>query len=131
VGFNSCDNCNAPIIWDKKKREQLNTKRPLNRDGTIHNCGDQSQPQQQQQQPKPEPPAGKPYDQQRLDDIKAAQEERKKQHIEFIKNLQWLTKMLAFKAEQDGGGSAEEILNSIGFREYQQEDKFSFQDEVV
>jgi hypothetical protein len=63
-------------------------------------------------------------------DIKAAQIERKKQHVEFIKNLQWLTKMLAFKAEQDGGGSAKDILDSMGFEEYREEQR-DFVDDVL
>jgi len=64
------------------------------------------------------------------DEIKAAQIERKRQHIEFIKNLQWLTKILAFKAEQDGGGNAKDILDAMGFEEYREEQR-DFMDEVV
>lgn len=79
--------------------------------------------QQKQQQQRPTNPIQKAViDQdQKSKDIKDAQAERKKQHIEFIKNLQWLTKMLAFKAEQDGGGSASEILDGIGFEEYRED----------
>jgi hypothetical protein len=75
-------------------------------------------PQQQQQQ------------QTKSDEIKAAQIERKKQHVEFIKNLQWNTKMLAIVAEQNGGGNAKDILDSIGFEE-SREDQSEFMNDVV
>jgi hypothetical protein len=142
MGFNNCDNCGGPISWDKQRRAALNTRLPLNHDGTIHMCGrggngmhqPQPQPQSQSQsQQKPANPIQKAVtDQdQKSKDIKAAQLERKLQHIELIKNLQWNTKMLAFKAEQDGGGSAAEILSSMGFEEFQEEQRESFMDEVV
>jgi hypothetical protein len=123
MGFNECDNCNQPIIWDKARREQLNTKRPLNRDGTIHTCGGQIQQHQYQ----PQPHNGQ---QQKSDDIKAAQLERKRQHVELIKNLQWLTKMLSFKAEQDGGGNAKDILDAMGFEEFREQQR-SFEDHMI
>jgi hypothetical protein len=127
MAYGNCNNCGAGISWDKQKREAMNTRRPLNYDGTIHDCqggvgsGSSSRPsqQQQQQQQRPRPPL---VDQEQKSlDIKAAQVQRKKEHDELIKNMQWLTKMLAFKAEQDGGGSASEILDGIGFREFQEE----------
>lgn len=31
-----CNRCNGKISWDKRKREELNTRLPLNLDGTIH-----------------------------------------------------------------------------------------------
>jgi hypothetical protein len=67
---------------------------------------------------------------QKSEDIKTAQKERREQHRELIKNLQWNTKMLARTASLNGGVSAESILNDIGFEEYR-EDQSSFQDEVV
>jgi hypothetical protein len=40
---NLCKDCNNPISWDPKKRQELGTRRPLNvvngiPDGTIHSC---------------------------------------------------------------------------------------------
>jgi hypothetical protein len=124
MGFNNCDNCKMPIIWDKQKRERLNTRRPLNRDGTIHLCGgngaQQPQAQQQQQTSTPAPTPEPTQDQK----IKAAQKERLRQHIEFIKNLQWNTKIQALRAEQDGGhGTAAEILDAMGFEEFREEQR--------
>jgi hypothetical protein len=144
MGFNNCDNCGGPISWDKQRRAALNTKRPLNHDGTIHSCGGNGMQQPQSQQ-KPTTgyvrtatapsAAGHPeyneVQQQKTDDIKAAQKERKRQHIEFIKNLQWNTKMLAHLNETSGGGKAEDILDAIGFEEFRQEQQESFMDDVV
>ena len=86
MGFNQCDNCGGAISWDKQKREAMNTRRPLNHDGTIHSCGGNGMRQQQQQQTVQQHPKSNPIqkavDQKSLD-IKAAQEERK----ESIANL--------------------------------------------
>ena len=35
---NSCKDCQQQIDWNSKAREKLNTRRPLNPDGTIHCC---------------------------------------------------------------------------------------------
>jgi hypothetical protein len=35
---NSCKDCQQTIDWNSKARERLNTRRPLNPDGTIHCC---------------------------------------------------------------------------------------------
>ena len=35
---NSCKDCRQIIDWNSKARERLNTRRPLNPDGTIHSC---------------------------------------------------------------------------------------------
>jgi hypothetical protein len=35
---NSCKDCQQQIDWNSKAREKLNTRRPLNPDGTIHSC---------------------------------------------------------------------------------------------
>jgi hypothetical protein len=35
---NSCKDCLQIIDWNSKAREKLNTRRPLNPDGTIHSC---------------------------------------------------------------------------------------------
>jgi hypothetical protein len=35
---NSCTSCQQPIDWNQAVREKLNTRRPLNPDGTIHSC---------------------------------------------------------------------------------------------
>ena len=135
MAYANCRDCGAGISWDEQRRKQLNTRRPLNYDGTIHSCGGGGgQPQQQVQKQRPTNPiqqAVVPQDQKSLD-IKAAQIQRKKEHDELIKNMQWLTKMLAFKAEQDGGGKAQDILDDIGFREYQEEDRsLPDQDDVM
>jgi hypothetical protein len=66
----------------------------------------------------------------RTDEIKAAQEVRRQQHNEFIKNLQWNTKMLAILNQTNGGGDAKDILDSIGFRESRQ-DEPDYMDQVV
>jgi hypothetical protein len=35
---NSCKDCQQTIDWNKIARDKLNTRRPLNPDGTIHCC---------------------------------------------------------------------------------------------
>jgi hypothetical protein len=35
---NQCRDCQQTIDWNNKAREKLNTRRPLNPDGTIHSC---------------------------------------------------------------------------------------------
>ena len=35
---NSCKDCRQIIDWNSNAREKLNTRRPLNPDGTIHSC---------------------------------------------------------------------------------------------
>jgi len=35
---NSCKDCQQIIDWNKIARDKLNTRRPLNPDGTIHSC---------------------------------------------------------------------------------------------
>lgn len=58
-----CKNCDAvgiyhPISWDNAARANLQTKKPLNMDGTIHNCPNYK-PQQQNQGFKGQPnPSG-------------------------------------------------------------------------
>ena len=84
------------------------------------------QPQQQPQKPNPIQQA---VDQKNMD-IKAAQLERKRQHVELIKNLQWNTKALATVAESNGAGSAKEILESMGFEEFREEQR-SFEDDML
>jgi hypothetical protein len=63
-------------------------------------------------------------------DIKAAQIERKRQHVEFIKNLQWNTRMLAQLNQTNGGGDAKDILDAIGFEEYREEQR-DFVDDML
>ena len=133
MAFGTCRDCHQPISWDEQKRKQYNTRRPLNLDGTIHSCsGTEVQPQSSQQHftPSPNPPKVVIDQDQRSQDIKAAQIQRKKEHDQLIRNMQWLTKMLAFKAEQDGGGPAKDILNSMGFEEFQEEQR-SFEDDTL
>lgn len=129
MAYGNCNNCGAGISWDKQKREAMNTRRPLNYDGTIHDCqggnGRHSSPQPQPQKN----PIQQAVDQKSID-IKAAQQERRQQHRELIKNLQWNTKMLAFVAEQNGGGNAKEILDSMGFEEFREEQR-SFEDDML
>ena len=67
---------------------------------------------------------------QKSEDIKAAQKERRQQHRELIKHMQVLTKALAKNIQYNGGPNAPEILDQIGYEEYR-EDQQSFQDEVV
>ncbi len=67
---------------------------------------------------------------QKSQDIKAAQVQRKKEHDELIKNMQWLTKAIAQLNETQGGGAAKEILDAMGFREFQEEQR-SFENDVV
>lgn len=68
--------------------------------------------------------------QQRLQDIKDAQAVRQKQHVELIKNLQWTTKMLAHLVEAQGGREARELLESMGFEEFQEEQR-SYENNVI
>ena len=68
--------------------------------------------------------------QQRTDDIKAAQKERKRQHDELIKNMQWLTKAIAHLTMAQGGPSADSLLNEIGFEEYREEQR-DFVDDML
>ena len=35
---NSCKDCQQQIDWNKTARDKLNTRRPLNPDGSIHSC---------------------------------------------------------------------------------------------
>jgi hypothetical protein len=86
-------------------------------------AGNQPKQQPQQQQNKQQTSFATDQEQ-RSQDIKAAQLERKRQHIEFIKNLQWNTKIQALRAEQDGGhGTAAEILDAMGFEEFREEQR--------
>ena len=71
-----------------------------------------------------------PNQDQKTKDIKDAQEERRVQHRQLIKNLQWNTKMLAHVVEIQGGRQAREILDEMGFEEYQEEQR-SFENNVV
>jgi hypothetical protein len=36
--INSCKDCQQTIDWNKIARDKLNTRRPLNPDGSIHSC---------------------------------------------------------------------------------------------
>jgi hypothetical protein len=56
-------------------------------------------------------------------DIKAAQLQRKKEHDELIKNMQWLTRTIAHLNETQGGGAAKEILESMGFEDYRNDQR--------
>jgi hypothetical protein len=133
MGFNNCDNCGGPISWDKQRRAALNTKRPLNHDGTIHSCGGNGmhQPQQQSQpQQKPVQKAVTDQDQKSMD-IKAAQLERRIQHKQLIQNMQWLTKAIVRDIAAREDSEAKDIMDSIGFEESREEQRESFMDEVV
>ena len=67
MAYGNCNTCGAGISWDKQKREAMNTRRPLNYDGTVHDCGGGSSRQSQQvAQQKP------PVVDQKSVDIKAA-----------------------------------------------------------
>lgn len=35
---NVCNTCNEPISWNKRKREELGIRGPLNPDMTVHKC---------------------------------------------------------------------------------------------
>jgi hypothetical protein len=83
----------------------------------------------EQNQNQPAPQQNNNQDQKSLD-IKAAQLERKRQHNELIKNLQWNTKALATVAESNGAGSAKDILEAMGFEEFQEEQR-SFENDVI
>ncbi len=41
---NQCKECQQLIDWNKIARDKLNTRRPLNPDGTIHSCSIGSRP---------------------------------------------------------------------------------------
>ena len=137
MGFNNCDNCGGAISWDKQRRAAMNTRLPLNHDGTIHMCGrgGNGMQQHQQSQQKPANPIQKAVTDQGQDqrtlDIKAAQLQRKKEHIELIKNMQVLTKAIIRDIAAREDAEAKDIMDSIGFEEYRQEQRESFMDEVV
>jgi hypothetical protein len=50
---NSCKDCQQIIDWNSKAREKLNTRRPLNPDGTIHSCNIGSRPSSSKPIPEP------------------------------------------------------------------------------
>ena len=127
MGFNQCDNCGGAISWDKQKREAMNTRRPLNHDGTIHICGNGMHQQTVQQ--KPNNPIQKVVDQ-KSQDIKAAQEERRVQHRELITAMQNLTKAIIRDIAIHEHADAADIEDSLGFDQYREEQR-DFQDEVV
>jgi hypothetical protein len=51
---NSCKDCQQIIDWNKIARDKLNTRRPLNPDGTIHSCNIGNRPTSSSK-PIPEP----------------------------------------------------------------------------
>ena len=128
MAYGNCNTCGAGISWDKQKREAMNTRRPLNYDGTVHDCGGGSsrQSQQHQQVPQQKPPV---VDQKSVD-IKAAQEERRLQHRELITAMQNLTKAIIADIASRKGDEANDIVDSMAYDQYR-EDKRDFQDEVV
>lgn len=130
MGFNNCDNCGGAISWDKQKREAMNTRRPLNHDGTIHICGNGMHQQQQQTvQQKPSNPIQHAVDQ-KSKDIKAAQLERKKEHDELMVELRNLRKAIVAEIASRKDVEAQDVIDSIGFDQYR-EDQRSFEDDVV
>jgi hypothetical protein len=84
--------------------------------------------EQNQNQPAPQQQNNN-QDQKSLD-IKAAQLERKRQHDELIKNLQWNTRMLAHLNETQGGKMARDILEEMGFEEFEEEQR-SYENNVI
>ena len=125
MAYGNCNTCGAGISWDKQKREAMNTRRPLNYDGTVHDCGGGSSRQSQQvAQQKP------PVVDQKSVDIKAAQEERRVQHRELITAMQNLTKAIITDIASRRGDEANDIVDSMAYEQYR-EDKRDFQDEVV
>ena len=73
--------------------------------------------------PSPPQPQRSTIEDQKSKDIKNAQKERRDQHRELIKNLQWNTKMLAHLVEAQTGKEARDILDSMGFEEFQEEQR--------
>ena len=128
MAYGNCNTCGAGISWDKQKREAMNTRRPLNYDGTVHDCGGGSSRQSHQQatQQKPSPPV---VDQKSID-IKAAQEERRVQHRELITTMQNLTKAIIADIASRKGDEANDIVDSMAY-DQSREDQRDFQDEVV
>ena len=125
MAYGNCNTCGAGISWDKQKREAMNTRRPLNYDGTVHDCGGGSSRQSQQAvQQKP------PVVDQKSVDIKAAQEERRLQHRELITAMQNLTKAIITDIASRKGDEANDIVDSMDY-DQSREDQRDFQDEVV
>lgn len=71
-----------------------------------------------------------PAQDQKTNDIKAAQEERRQQHRELITAMQNLTRAIIRDIAIHEHADAADIEDSIGF-DQSREDKFNFQDEVV
>ena len=128
MAYGNCNTCGAGISWDKQKREAMNTRRPLNYDGTIHTCGGNGShsPQQHQQATQQKPPI---VDQKSVD-IKAAQDERKRQHNELMIAMRNLTKAIIADIASRKGDEANDIVDSMAY-DQSREDQRDFQDEVV
>lgn len=133
MAYGNCKNCNAGISWDEQKRKQLNTRRPLNYDGTIHTCGGNGSHHIVQQKPTPNPPARPAWavnQEQKSKDIKDAQEERKVQHDQLITAMQNLTNAIIADIASRKGDEANDIVDSMAY-DQSREDQRDFQDEVV
>lgn len=65
------------------------------------------------------PPTG--FNQQKTDDIKAAQKERRQQHQEFIIAIKNLTKAMVYIQADKEGANAKDIISAMGFEEYRED----------
>ena len=133
MAYGNCNTCGAGISWDKQKREAMNTRRPLNYDGTIHTCGGNGSQSHQQQQQQVQQPKSNPIQQavdQKSIDIKAAQEERRTQHRQLMTAMQNLTKAIMADIASRRGDEANDIVDSMAY-DQSREDQRDFQDEVV
>jgi hypothetical protein len=109
--------CNTMIVW--RDTEGKFYEQDTNEQHTKDRCAEAQGKASITQ------PATKGYfktgQDQKSEDIKAAQLQRKKEHDELIKNMQWLTKAIAQLNETQGGGAAKEILENMGFEDYRSE----------
>lgn len=67
---------------------------------------------------------------QKSEDIKAAQKERKREHEKLMVALGNLTKAIVYLSSVQSSKSQHDVEDEIGFEQYR-EDQQSFQDEVV
>ena len=78
----------------------------------------------------PKVPAAVVNQEQKSADIKAAQDERKRQHNELMIAMRNLTKAIIADIASRRGDEANDIVDSMAY-DQSREDKFDFQDEVV
>ena len=124
MAYGNCNTCGAGISWDKQKREAMNTRRPLNYDGTIHDCqggGTIRQYNHNNRNNKDLMPSSSQGT--KSLDIKAAQEQRKQEHDELIIEMRNLRKAIVAEIASRKDVEAQDVIDSIGFDQYREEQR--------